>query len=125
VIDVLTRKSHIVSALCGNGVIVVDTNREAMESDFEILVDYLDPTNFFYHHSKFGEGQHIASEAFRDYMSALEEQEEHIKYHAQRLTSHYKYGSVGENKGFSISACDCCGTKLHGERYEWDNAGLK
>lgn len=73
VIDVLTRKSHIVSALCGNGVIVVDTNREAMESDFEILVDYLDPTNFFYHHSKFGEGQHIASEAFRDYMSALEE----------------------------------------------------
>lgn len=73
VIDVLTRKSHIVSALRGNGVIVVDTNREAMESDFEILVDYLDPTNFFYHHSKFGEGQHIASEAFRDYMSALEE----------------------------------------------------
>lgn len=58
-------------------------------------------------------------------VDALEEQEEHIKYHAQRLTSHYKYGSVGENKGFSIAKCDCCGTKLHGNRYEWDNAGLK
>lgn len=58
-------------------------------------------------------------------VDTLEEQEEHIKYHAQRLTSHYKYGSVGENKGFSISSCDCCGTKLHGDRYEWNNAGLK
>lgn len=58
-------------------------------------------------------------------VDALEEQEEHIKYHAQRLTSHYKYGSVGENKGFSISSCDCCGKKAHGDRYAWDNAGLK
>lgn len=55
---------------------------------------------------------------------AMEEEEEHIKYHAHRLISHYKYGSVGENKGFSISSCDCCGTKLHGDRYEWGNAGL-
>ncbi|HBT8980887.1 TPA: hypothetical protein MCM29_005641 [Klebsiella pneumoniae] len=34
---------------------------------------YLDKTSFFYHHSKFGDGQQLASEAFRDYMSALEE----------------------------------------------------
>ena len=44
---------------------------------------------------------------------------------AKRFYPLYKYGSVGENKGFSIAGCDCCGTKLHGERYEWDNAGLK
>ena len=80
VIDVLTRKSHIVSALRGNGVIVVDTSREAMESDFQILVDYLDPTNYFYHHSKFGDGQQLANEAFCDYMSALDEMKDLCSY---------------------------------------------
>lgn len=34
---------------------------------------YLDKTNYFYHHSKFGDGQQLAREAFRDYMSVLEE----------------------------------------------------
>lgn len=80
VIDVLTRKSHIVSALRGDGVIVVDTNREAMESDFQILVDYLDPTNYFYHHSKFGDGQQLAREAFYDYMAALDEMKDLCSY---------------------------------------------
>lgn len=36
----------------------------------------------------------------------------------------YKFGSVGESVGFKISSCDCCKTKAHGERYEWNNAGL-
>lgn len=75
VIDVLTRKSHVVSALRGNGVIVVDTNREALESDFLVLVDYLDPTNYFYHHSKFSNGQEMARDGFIEYRSALEEME--------------------------------------------------
>lgn len=76
VIDVLTRKPHVVSALRGDGVIVVDNNREAMESDFMVLVDYLDPTNYFYHHSKFGDGQSMARDGFYEYRSALEEMEE-------------------------------------------------
>lgn len=37
---------------------------------------YLDKTSYFYHHSKFGDGQQLAREAFTYYMMALENLED-------------------------------------------------
>ena len=73
VIGLNERKIHVVTALRGEGVIVLDGKIEDVESAYQIEPEFIDKTNFFYHHSKFGEGQHVAREAFRDYMAALEE----------------------------------------------------
>uniref|UniRef100_A0AAU8GFC9 Uncharacterized protein n=1 Tax=Salmonella phage vB_SEnST11_KE22 TaxID=3161173 RepID=A0AAU8GFC9_9CAUD len=37
---------------------------------------YLDKTNFLYHHSRFGDGLHMAKEAFSDYLFWLDSLEE-------------------------------------------------
>lgn len=56
-----------------NGVITYSDRVQCQER-------YLDKTSFFYHHSKFGEGQQLASEAFIDYMSALDEMKDLCSY---------------------------------------------
>lgn len=53
-----------------------------------------------------------------------EEEDQDIIHGASYLDIKYKFGSVGEFKGYSIQPCECCGSKLHGNRHEYDNAGL-
>lgn len=48
-----------------------------------------------------------------------------IEHGARYLEIKYKFGSVGVDRGYSLSSCDCCGTTLHGNRHEYDNLGFK
>ena len=56
--------------------IVLDGKIEDVESAYQIEPDFMDKTNYFYHHSKFGDGQQMARDGFYEYRSALEEMEE-------------------------------------------------
>lgn len=80
VIGLNERKIHTVTALRGNGVIVLDGKIEDVESGYQIEPEFMDKTNFFYHHSKFGDGQQLAREAFYDYMAALDEMKDLCSY---------------------------------------------
>lgn len=73
VIESVTRNLQTITAIYRNGKLVLDNFLVLESSCVECQEHYLDKTSFFYHHSKFGDGQQLASEAFRDYMSALEE----------------------------------------------------
>ncbi|QYC52652.1 hypothetical protein [Salmonella phage SSBI34] len=53
------------------------------------------------------------------------EDDQDIIHGAEYLDISYKFGSVGSNLGFSINPCACCGSRLAGDRYEYDNLGLK
>ena len=53
------------------------------------------------------------------------EEDQDIIHGAEYLAISYKFGSVGEQLGFSIAPCECCGDRRHGERYEYDNLGAK
>lgn len=76
VIGLNERKIFTVTALRGNGVIVLDGKIEDVESAYQIEPEFMDKTNYFYHHSKFGDGQQLAREAFTYYMMALEDLED-------------------------------------------------
>lgn len=75
VINVFTRKYHLVTALRGNGVIVLDGKIEDVESEYQIEDHFLDKTNYFYHHSRFGDGQQMARDGFCEYRGSVEELE--------------------------------------------------
>lgn len=48
-----------------------------------------------------------------------------IEHGARYLDITYKFGSVGEERGFSVKPCECCGSTLAGNRHEYDNTGIK
>lgn len=54
-----------------------------------------------------------------------DETDNDIIHGAEYLAITYKFGSVGEERGFSVKACECCGDRLAGVRYEYDNLGVK
>lgn len=80
VINLFNRQGQTVTAIYPNGKLILDNTFILHPGDVQCEADFLDKTNYFYHHSKFGDGQQLACEAFRDYMSALEEMEDLKSY---------------------------------------------
>lgn len=73
VIGLNERKIFTVTALRGNGVIVLDGKIEDVESAYQIEPEFMDKTNYFYHHSKFAEAIEMMNDGFYAYRGSVEE----------------------------------------------------
>lgn len=78
VIIVETRKTAIIETLSENG-LGLDNGQLVFLDEVQALEEYLDPTNFFYHHSRWSKGQEMANDGFRSLMFVLEERDELTK----------------------------------------------
>lgn len=80
VIGLNERKIFTVTALRGEGVIVLDGKIEDVESAYQIEPEFMDKTNYFYHHMKFSQGCTLIEEGIREYMLALDEMKNLVSY---------------------------------------------
>lgn len=80
VINRFNRQGQTVTAIYPSGKLVLNNTFILHPGDVECIADFLDHTSYFYHHSKFGDGQQLAREAFSDYMSALDEMKDLCSY---------------------------------------------
>jgi len=74
VIVLETRKIATVETLSENG-LGLDNGQLFFLDEVQPLEEYQDPTNYFYHHSRFATGQEMANNGFRDLMFVLEERD--------------------------------------------------
>lgn len=75
VIILETRKTATVETLSENG-LGLDNGSLVFLDEVQPIEEYLDPTNHFFHHSRFATGQEMANNGFNDLLFVLEEREE-------------------------------------------------
>lgn len=86
VIIIETRKTAIVETLSENG-LGLDNGQLVFLDEVQPLEEYLDPTNYFYHHSRFATGQEMAKDAFKDLMFVLEERDALAQFEKENNSS--------------------------------------
>lgn len=74
VIILATLKAATVETLAENG-LGLDNGELVFCNEVAPVEEYLDPTNYFFHHSRFATGQEMARDGFKDLMFVLEERD--------------------------------------------------
>ena len=80
VIHVTTRNMRQITDIYSNGKLVLDEHLIVHPESVQVLEDYRDPTNFFYHHTRFGNAISLMNEGFYAYRSALDELQDLASY---------------------------------------------